>query len=167
MLISFFVFLVISYAIALRPSLDLARRNGQLNVQLEKARSAPEKIALLTRQSSAYALRAAEFSDSKEVVQRNLLRLVSQGAERYPVTLAELQYLDFNERAGIGVESFRISFTGTFKSLTQTVDLFEKNISGAQIVSVIYETKEDRFNKRKYLECTLIIQSIIKNEDSL
>lgn len=149
------------YSFAISNTLDARAACEQLQLRLDSAAGAPQRIAQL--ESELLKLNAiagsAEQLNSDSAVHEQLLNLVTEYCQKNDLVLREfLLPIRYHQQEWL-VETHPFTIEGNFIAIVQLLDHLRRNVSG-KIVSADIHSKKDNKTKTTSLLITIYVQSI-------
>lgn len=151
----------IVYSFAVENTLEAKTTCEQMQIQIDSAAGAPERIAELKKELLRLdALTgSSETLNSDSAIHEQLLDLVTEYCQTNDLTLREfLIPIQYHQQEWL-VETHPFTVEGNFVAIVQLLDHLRKNVSG-KIVSADIHSKKDNKTKTVSLLVTIYVQNI-------
>ena len=154
-----FVFLIISYKMAFKNTIDLGRQCKVFKEKLENIQSAPLKIQGLKEEIALLDNIIGNTNDTMQV-QDLLLESITIYCENNTITLKDFPKTHTIIDEDYVVETSKLVIEGSFVNILKLVYMFETNFNIGKVASVSFELKNERSRRKPRLESTIFIQNI-------
>ena len=163
---SFIVLLILSYSLAIKPTLELIKNHKTLKEKYETIAEAPVKLKTMQRQldkiNSTYF---STFTNNTQLSQDYLLEVLNEIVSTNKVQITNYPGEHSFTNGNLDVTTHIITIKGSFNSLLKTLYNFENSYKSFKIASVKFYSELNRKTKLKQLYMELYIQQI--NNDKL
>lgn len=160
LLISFVVFLYLSWTLAIQETVELSTALEKTKTELKKIENAPTLIAQLEGELSRVRDQSQRLYSGVLEMREGLYSEISMLAQKHQLSLNRFPNYYSQEKEGIELTTSLLVLSGDFKKMVQLVEEFEKANTSGKISSTLFEVDESPRNKKRSLYLTLYIQSI-------
>nr|WP_319570069.1 hypothetical protein [uncultured Draconibacterium sp.] len=162
LVVAVFIFtLLLSWKMAIKPSIDLYSNVKHQQDQLELLENAPQQIALLKRKLELVDQQIG--ASATDIKQEQIINEISQYInDRKQIDLCQLSPVHKQQRENYIIQTFQLELEGRFTQLVQLLQFFEQKKSIGKIASTEFYIHNDRKNKTNKLRLRLYIQTFSK-----
>ena len=154
-----FIFLVVSYNMALKKTIILRRQCKEFKDKLENIQTAPQKIHSLKKEITYLDNIIGNTNDTVQM-QEAILESITSYCGNNALTLKEFPKTHTITDEDYIVETCKLVVEGSFVNILNLVYLFETSYNVGKVVSVNFELTNLRARGRPRLESTVFIQNI-------
>ena len=150
--------IVVSYMLAVKPTVALWSANGTLEQQIRSSKDLGPKLALV--EQDLQALKMYYSSDQASSKHDDLLEQLSHAAEQYQLVIVDFPAAEMYKEQQYWIESNTILVKGAYKDILQLVFDIEQTYKIGRVVSVVFAVERDRKAKKEFLTAQIIVQNI-------
>ncbi len=161
LVIWFFLSMAIAYNLAFSKTFILKERINKMNIKTKSLENTVV-IASNLEQREQFVDSILNLNNMKgNSVQNNLLEFLNTKSESEGFTIS-----DFNEphtfsQDGATTTSYRFTLEGSYEEIEQVLYSLEQEYNFGQIAHVHFEKKKDYRKGKDYLECFVIVESLV------
>jgi hypothetical protein len=149
------------YQFAISKTVDLYRRNNELNAKLAEAVNTPQQVdAIHKRLKALDKLIPSRKTDSVGSVHDTLLSVLSQYCKENSVLLKSFPETSTYEEGSFEIETNSFTLQGNFIPLLRLVYLLEQKERIGKISSLNFQSAKDYDSKRTVLPLTVYLQTV-------
>lgn len=161
LVLGFFLFMLIAYKLAFSKTVDLKNRINTSKAKIESLENITN-IAINLEQREQFVDSILSLNNMKgNSVQNNLLEFLNSRSE-----IGNFFISDFNEphtfsEDGATTTSYRFTLEGSYDAIEQVLYSLEQEYNFGRIAHVHFEKKKDYRKNKNYLECFVIVESLV------
>lgn len=157
---------ILIYRMAISKTIDKYGQCNKLKIDLEMINDAPQRIANIQIKLKRIENVIGSIDPTIQN-QEAIFELVSNYCNQNHATLIEISNPVLTEKGDFLIETHRIELEGSFIKLNRFIYLLEQKYNIGHVVSVRFQTKQNRKTKRVRLHATVYIQNIKSMNDEI
>jgi hypothetical protein len=151
---------VVIFKIALKPTFELRRTCTEKQEILNTVADAPQQIKLISDRLTKLNSRLSSISTSGTTTRDKILEEISKYCQQAELTVYNYPPSHFFDNKTFVIETNRIVIKGNFKQLLQLLNYIETKGNFSRIVSLTFQSEENRKTKTREIFLELIFQNI-------
>lgn len=161
LLIAVFVLgLLVSYKIAVKPTIDAKKKLQQLQDDIRNVDEAPRKRAMLLQQIEQYDRLIGEQATNQKFEQQQVLDYISNYCQKSKSTVREFPEIHSFTKENYVLNTIVFTIEGNFRHLLELLFLIETDLKIGSIQSIDFYTEDEFRTKKKRLFLKVYLQTI-------
>lgn len=154
------VLLIASYQFAINKTVLLRSESQRLNLEVEKFKDIPNKLALLNQKNVYYDSILGKMDLVDTSIQNNLLRTINQEATKTNTKVMEFKQPHLYQVGENSLLTYSFTLNGDYKNILKVVHTIEQKGNFGEIVHVDFQKKKNYRSNKYSLGATVFVQQV-------
>lgn len=161
LVLGFLAVLYLCYTVSIKKTLALKTEINSLNDSISRYETLSNQAQNLKAKEVYIDSVLASNNFNNVSIQNNILNVLNAQAEEKGFLISEFNEPHTFSENGISINSYPFRLTGDFNDLLDVIYFFEQNTRLGKVAHVNFEKKKDYRKRKDYLECFVVIESLI------
>lgn len=159
-LLAVVLFIVLSYQMAIKPTVEVRTHYKQLVSKINLSKNLPEELSFLTNKETYLDSVLSELTQGSSSIQNNLLRFLQEQSRENAIRISEFSKPHVVEQEDYHIATYQFKLKGGYTALLKTLYALEQKGIFGEVVHVNYQKKKNYRTRKEHLEATVFVQQL-------